>query len=54
MQKNALVTREKIIEKVKKERYEREIQYRLERLERLYRNDDFIHLKQETIEYFKE
>lgn len=47
-------TKEEIIEELKKERQEREIKIRLERLDRLAKIWEYIKLKQEVLQYYKE
>ncbi|EKE26050.1 MAG: hypothetical protein ACD_4C00459G0014 [uncultured bacterium (gcode 4)] len=47
-------TKEDIIEQIKKERYERELKIRLDRLERLYKIWEFIKLKQDVLLYYRE
>lgn len=47
-------TKKEIIETLKKERYDRELKIRLDRLERLYKMEEFTKLKQEVYLYFRE
>lgn len=47
-------TKQEIIENLKKERHERELKIRLDRLERLYKMAEFTKLKQEVYLYFRE
>lgn len=47
-------TRQQVIEALKKERHERELKIRLDRLERLYKMTEFTKLKQEVYLYFRE
>jgi len=47
-------TKQEIIETIKKERHERELKIRLDRLERLYKMEEFTKLKQEVYLYFRE
>lgn len=47
-------TKQQVIETLKKERHERELKIRLNRLERLYKMAEFTKLKQEVYLYFRE
>lgn len=47
-------TKQQIIETLKKERYERELKIKLDRLDRLYKMAEFTKLKQEVYLYFRE
>ncbi len=47
-------TRQEVIEAIKKERHERELKIRLDRLEMLYKMSEFTKLKQEVYLYFRE
>ena len=47
-------TKQQVIDTLKKERYERELKIRLDRLSRLYNMAEFIKLKQEVYLYFRE
>lgn len=47
-------TRQQVIETLKKERHERELKIRLDRLDRLYKIGEFTKLKQEVYIYFRE
>jgi|GEM_PF-2482871 len=47
-------TRQQVIEELKKERHERDLKIRLERLDRLYKMAEFTKLKQEVYIYFRE
>lgn len=47
-------TKQQVIETLKKERHERELKIRLDRLEKLYKMSEFTKLKQEVYLYFRE
>lgn len=47
-------TKQQVIETIKKERHERELKIRLDRLDRLYKMAEFTKLKQEVYLYFRE
>lgn len=47
-------TKQEVIETLKRERYERELKIKLDRLERLYKMEEFTKLKQEVYLYFRE
>ena len=47
-------TKQQVIETLKKERHERELKIRLDRLDRLYKMAEFTKLKQEVYLYFRE
>ncbi len=47
-------TKQQVIETLKKERHERELKIRLDRLDRLYKRSEFTKLKQEVYLYFRE
>ncbi|MBP8016442.1 SpoIIE family protein phosphatase, partial [Candidatus Gracilibacteria bacterium] len=47
-------TKQEIIEELKKEKYERELKIRLQRLDRLNKLGEYIKLKQEIILYYRE
>ena len=47
-------TKQQVIEALKKERHERELKIRLDRLDRLYKMAEFTKLKQEVYIYFRE
>lgn len=47
-------TKQEVIDKIKKEKYDRELKIRLQRLDRLYRVWEFIKLKQDALIYYKE
>lgn len=47
-------TKQQIIETLKKDRYERELKIKLDRLDRLYKMAEFTKLKQEVYLYFRE
>lgn len=47
-------TKKEIIKTLKKERHDRELKIRLDRLERLYKMEEFTKLKQEVYLYFRE
>jgi hypothetical protein len=47
-------TKQQVIESLKKERHDRELKIRLDRLDRLYKMAEFIKLKQEVYLYFRE
>jgi hypothetical protein len=47
-------TKQQVIDNLKKDRHERELKIRLERLERLYKMAEFTKLKQEIYLYFRE
>lgn len=47
-------TKQEVIDKIKKEKYDRELKIRLQRLDRLYKVWEFIKLKQDALIYYKE
>lgn len=47
-------TKQQVIEELKKERHERDLKIRLDRLDRLYKMTEFTKLKQEVYLYFRE
>lgn len=47
-------TKQQVIETLKKERHERELKIRIDRLDRLYKMAEFTKLKQEVYLYFRE
>lgn len=47
-------TKQEVIDKIKKEKYDRELKIRLQRLDRLYKIWEFIKLKQDALIYYKE
>jgi hypothetical protein len=47
-------TKQQIMETLKKERHDRELKIRLDRLDRLYKMAEFTKLKQEVYLYFRE
>lgn len=47
-------TKEEVIEKIKKEKYDRELKIRLQRLDRLHNIWEYIKLKQDVLMYYKE
>jgi len=47
-------TKQEVIDKIKQQKYERDVKIRLDRLDRLYRIGEYIKLKQEVILYYRE
>jgi hypothetical protein len=47
-------TKQEIAEKIRQQKYERDVKIRLDRLDRLYRIGEFIKLRQEVIIYYRE
>jgi serine phosphatase RsbU (regulator of sigma subunit) len=47
-------TRQEIVEQARQQKYDRDVQLRLDRLDRLYKIGEYIKLKQEVILYYRE